>query len=190
MWHHMLTSGLALAGLLILAAAALGVASGWQSAVAQQSGRAAAISTGYGYTCALLDSGEIACWGSNRQGQRDAPAGRFHAVSAGSSHSCGLRKTGAVTCWGSNWDGQADAPTGRFNAVSAGEFHSCGLRETGAVECWGHNVRGQAAAPAGRFSAISAGGLHSCGLVSRAPSSAGVTTTLARRMRRRGASAR
>ena len=155
---------LALAALLALACAALGVSGGWEGAAAQRSERAVAISVGVEHACAVLDSGEIACWGAGGYGRTDAPAGRFSAVSAGEGHSCGLRERGAVECWGSNDYGQTDAPAGRFSAVSAGSLHSCGLRETGAVECWGRNDFGQIDAPVGRFSAVGTGQVHSCGL--------------------------
>ena len=90
-----IAGGLALAGLLALAGAALGVSGGWESAAAQRSERAVAISVGNRHTCALLDSGAIECWGENDYGQTDPPAGRFSAVSAGGEHTCGLRETSA-----------------------------------------------------------------------------------------------
>ena len=119
---------------------------------------------GQRHSCGLRETGTVECWGSNNNGQTDAPVGRFSAISAGDSYSCGLRETGAIECWGDNRDGRMNVPAGRFSAVSAGRWHICGLRETGTVVCWGYNNRGRADAPAGRFSAVSAGDEHSCGV--------------------------
>ena len=154
----------ALVALLLIAAAALGVASGWGGAEAQRSERAVAITVGGEHACALLDSGAIECWGENSAGETDAPSGTFSAVSAGGDHTCGLRTGGAIECWGLNHVGQADAPGGAFSAVSAGGGHTCGLRTGGAIECWGLNHVGQADAPGGTFSAVSAGSSLACGL--------------------------
>ena len=92
-------AGLALAALL-LTAAALGAADGWQRADAQDDRRAVAITVGHDHACALLDSGEIECWGENWADQAEPPSGRFSAVSAGGSHSCRLRESGRIECWG------------------------------------------------------------------------------------------
>ena len=157
---------LALAALLLIATLALGAAGDLRHAVAQESRWAVAITLGSDgdHACALLNSGEIECWGANLAGQTDAPAGRFSLVSAGDSHTCGLRETGEIECWGGNWAGQADAPPERFNVVSAGRFHNCGLPDSGEVKCWGWNEHGQTDTPSGRFNAVSAGRLHSCGV--------------------------
>ena len=138
-----------------------------------------AVSTGVVHSCGLRTNGEIACWGSNSDGQGNylgqatPPVGRFSAVSAGGEHTCGLRTSGEVACWGRNYDwqgnyiGQATPPAGRFSAVSAGYSHTCGLRTSGEIACWGGrpaNVEGQfetlelPTPPAGSFSAVVAGG--------------------------------
>ena len=171
MWSaRTVVGGLTLAALLLLVGIVLGVAGGWEQAEAQGGDRAVAISVGSDHACALLDSGEVECWGDNEYGQADAPGGRFSAVSAGEQHSCGLRETGAVECWGDNDYGRTDVPSGRFSAISAGPKHNCGLRETGTIQCWGGFVMGgygvlsggQLGAPSGRFSAISVGDGYSC----------------------------
>lgn len=78
---------LALAALLLFAAIALGSAGNWQHAAAQESRWAVAITLGSDgdHACALLNSGEIECWGANLAGQTDAPAGRFSMANAGDS---------------------------------------------------------------------------------------------------------
>ena len=103
------------------------------------------------------------CWGTNGQGEADAPAGEFRSVSAGSQHSCGVRVDGTITCWGSNRQGKADAPAGEFRSVSAGSQHSCGVRVDGTITCWGQSYS-RVTEPRGRFDAVSSGQRFSCGL--------------------------
>ncbi|MEZ5102370.1 MAG: hypothetical protein R3C15_21725 [Thermoleophilia bacterium] len=94
------------------------------SRVALPAGRGAeAISAGDHHTCALLDDGALACWGSDADArlgtgeasriERSTPhlvAGparrRFVAVSAGFEHPCAVADDGALLCWGSDSDGQ------------------------------------------------------------------------------------
>ena len=82
-----------------------------------------AVGAGTDHSCAIRDTGEIACWGSNRYGQIDAPEGSFIAVSAGEGYACALRDSGAVECWGDdrgyNGAGQADAPRNTTPAVQS-----------------------------------------------------------------------
>ena len=59
-----------------------------------------ALASGSYHACAIRDSGELACWGSNAWGQANAPAGRYVHVSSGDKHSCAIRENGARVCWG------------------------------------------------------------------------------------------
>lgn len=58
------------------------------------------LSVGDSHACALSDSSEIVCWGSNSSGQTDAPAGQFLQISAGKDQSCAIRRDAALGCWG------------------------------------------------------------------------------------------
>jgi cysteine-rich repeat protein len=95
-------------------------------------GRAAkAISVGAGSACAILDNGELKCWGSNQFGELGQGssvlgtdigdqngevdnllpikfgAGRtVTAVSQGGSHTCAILDNGDLTCWGNGGFGQ------------------------------------------------------------------------------------
>ena len=62
------------------------------------------------HSCAIATDDTITCWGSNRNGQTDAPAGTYKTVTAGGAHSCAIATDDTITCWGWNGDGQTDAP--------------------------------------------------------------------------------
>jgi len=154
------------------------------------SGRTAtAITAGDSHTCALLDTGQVKCWGGNGGGRLglgsttargdgasemgddlptvDLGTGRTAtAVTAGDSHTCALLDTGQVKCWGDGSFGRlglgastsigdhanemgdtlpaVDLGTGRTaTAITAANRHTCALLDTGQVKCWGYNLYGQ-----------------------------------------------
>ena len=126
-----------------------------------------AVSAGGDHTCAIRrDTGLVACWGLDDQGQATPPLGFFSTVSAGGDHTCAIRRdTGLVACWGLDDQGQATPPLGFFSTVSAGGDHTCAIRrDTGLVACWGLDDEGQSTPPLGIFTALSAGGDHTCAL--------------------------
>ena len=83
---------------------------------------AISISVGGSHACALLDDGNVRCWGNNANGKlgdgttsnRNTPTltaslgiGRTAtAIAAGDSFSCAILDDGTVKCWGSNDYGQ------------------------------------------------------------------------------------
>lgn len=174
------------------------------------------------HACALLETGEVRCWGNNRYGQlgyghtrtignAQVPTSvgvvslgaRAVQITAGKFHSCALLEDGNVRCWGSNQYGQLGSGTpGNIGddeipssvpvvelgeaalQISAGRAHTCALLAGGRVRCWGWNSSGQLGygstdnvgltnAPAsagdvevgGAVRHISAGGLHTCALL-------------------------
>ncbi|MGB2285915.1 MAG: hypothetical protein ACPH8S_03530, partial [Poseidonia sp.] len=140
---------------------------------------AVAIAAGSWHTCAILDNGDLKCWGADGDGQLgdggsntdtntpsstpiDLGTGRTAvAVSAGATHTCAILDNGDVKCWGRDNEGQlgdggsdtnintppstpVDLGTGRTAvAVSAGDYHTCAILDNGEAKCWGSNVYGQ-----------------------------------------------
>lgn len=119
--------------------------------------RASMIDCGEFFACALLDNGEIWCWGSRPEVPSQEPrlvgglSARPVQLAVGSFHACALLETGTVQCWGGNTGGalgdrtttdraDAVAAIGVNNAVlvAAGVHDSCVAIRSGEVLCWGN----------------------------------------------------
>ena len=146
------------------------------------SGRTAkAVSTGEQHACALLDNGDVKCWGYAEKGalgtgiqytnwakEASPPSTAINlgsgrtavAVTAGDWHSCAILDNGEVKCWGSPQLGvlgtgsttqshatpspAIDLGTGRTAvAISAGRQHTCAILDNGELKCWGSDNKGQ-----------------------------------------------
>jgi alpha-tubulin suppressor-like RCC1 family protein len=128
------------------------------------------IATGYEHSCAVFDTGQVNCWGTNGEGQLGVGTNNPHyapatlpngsgvrAIASGWYHTCALLRTGGVKCWGRNNEGQlGNNTTTTSNApidvsglssgviqISGGAYHTCAVLSTGAVECWGKNTSAQ-----------------------------------------------
>lgn len=141
--------------------------------------KARAVALGEDHTCAIVDTGQVRCWGDGGLGKLgtgsvqdvgdnelpssippvDLGAGRTaRAITAGEDHTCAILDTGQVRCWGRGQGGRLGygdmqnvgdnetpgsvAPvflgTGRTaRAISAGGAHTCALLDNGRVRCWG-----------------------------------------------------
>lgn len=128
------------------------------------------VASGSEHSCALLSSGQVACWGKNSYGQlgdgtninrlRPVPVSGISAatdVAVGGSHSCAILSDGSAKCWGYNGYGQLgdNSTISRNQAIAGvsgltgimslalGENHSCAQLGSGDVKCWGYNDKGQ-----------------------------------------------
>lgn len=87
------------------------------------------VSTGSSHACAVLDNGELKCWGSNAQGK----------LGLGDANARG----DAPGEMGNNLPA-VNLGTGRTaKAVAAGENHTCAILDTDEVKCWGDNYYSQ-----------------------------------------------
>ena len=148
-----------------------------------------AIAGGEFHTCAILNHGQVKCWGRNSYGQ----LGQGHkndlgdeenemgdhlpfidlgtdlaaqAITLGSSFSCAILNHGQVKCWGRNSYGQlgqghknelgdeenemgdhlpfidlgtdSEGPL-RVKTITSGDSHICALLSNDQVKCWGDN---------------------------------------------------
>ncbi len=120
-------------------------------------------------SCAVDDTGAIACWGWNETGQLGTTGvfsisgptlvpGTQHwkSVTVGWKHVCALTTTGQAWCWGNNELGQLGNATNTssavpvpvsggfvFTTITAGVDFTCGLTSSGETRCWGANDLGQ-----------------------------------------------
>ncbi len=127
------------------------------------------ISAGNEATCAVVEPGEVRCWGTNEHGafgdgttnDSDIPvavSGITNAtdVTVGVKHACATIANGTVKCWGRNSNGQLGngttidslvptTVTGITNAVFVTAYFNsnCALLATGTVKCWGQNLHGE-----------------------------------------------
>jgi hypothetical protein len=125
------------------------------------------VSAGVGYTCALLSSGTVECWGMGVKGALGdfedeasptpvAVPGLTDAtsVSAGEDDACAT-VAGGVDCWGAWLWGLSEGKgvehasatpiAGLAGPVSvvAGYGQACALLSSGGVDCWGGDLEGQ-----------------------------------------------
>lgn len=129
----------------------------------------ASVTAGEIHSCALTNTGDAYCWGSNSNGQLGIGDGTitgsntavlvagghtFASLEAGNQHTCGITTAGELFCWGDNgFDQLGDGTTtdrtsptlistGPFDLVAPGGFHTCALA-SGDISCWGANFSGQ-----------------------------------------------
>lgn len=131
--------------------------------------RAANVSAGPLFTCAVKPDTTVGCTGSNNVGQvgDGTMIGRLsltsvigvrgaRAIASGGGHACALIVGGYVKCWGYNSSGQLGdgTTTTRLTAIrvpgltgvislSAGAGHTCAVTTNRTAYCWGSNYYGE-----------------------------------------------
>jgi alpha-tubulin suppressor-like RCC1 family protein len=124
------------------------------------------------FTCALMNSGEVKCWGEtfldvNNDGIDDSgntpttvtgiPQDIVAISAGGGKYACVVSATSGVWCWGQNTSGQladgsnvdrlipvqATSLPSSIKSLSTGSNHSCAVINTGGVKCWGSNTFGK-----------------------------------------------
>lgn len=139
-------------------------------------GVATNICAGASHTCAVLEGGDLRCWGMNLGGQlgyghtenigdnefpTDEPnpvdmGGPVRDISCSSGYSCAVLETGGLRCWGVNTSGrlgygvpgnvgdtETPADAGFVNVgggaklVATGDTDACVVLTDGSVRCWG-----------------------------------------------------
>lgn len=136
---------------------------------------AVAITAGQYHTCALLDTGDVKCWGQNMYGQLGLGDTANRGDGAGEMGNA-LVHVDVGDLLGVDFD---------VESISAGLHHTCALLTTGSLKCWGRNDsaqlgledtanRGDGAGEMGNAldpvdlgllaipTAVSAGRLHTC----------------------------
>ena len=129
------------------------------------------IANGDSYSCVVLTSGAVKCWGNNALGElgdgtttnRSTPVqvigltSGVASISAGPQHTCAVLTTGAAKCWGFNGGGQLGdgTTTSRLTPVQViglasgvanianGDSYTCAVLTSGAARCWGDNSVGE-----------------------------------------------
>lgn len=130
------------------------------------------VAIGHNLTCAVLGTGKVLCWGTNRRGnqgtgnsgsQSNPPtevAGLTDItnIAVGGGGGCALRSDNTIWCWGREAHGNlgnccgpqamqvqnmGDAIGVSASTAPARGGSRCGLRMNGQVGCWGGGDRGQ-----------------------------------------------
>ena len=151
---------------------------------------ATAVALGGNYSCALLASGEVQCWGfmiyTTCSPMYGLPCefrslvpvtvsgiNTATALAVGGDHACVLLASGEVQCWGAGYRTLTPVTvTGISTAtvLAAGGNNTCALLASGEVQCWGADFYSYTApvtvSGISTATALAAGRSHMCALLS------------------------
>lgn len=127
--------------------------------------------TSQSYSCAVMDAGNVMCWGYEFYAESWEADYNFTpveatvfgsdvaALSEGNGHACFVTNAGELKCLGDNYSGELGVDpvamdysyepvtvqglSSGVSAVSAGWANTCALTSAGGVKCWGSNFCGQ-----------------------------------------------
>jgi len=132
---------------------------------------AVSISAGLDFTCALLNTGEVSCWGDNSFGifadgtttNSNVPVIANHSIgesvvsiSTPGYSVCVISSSGSISCWGesytisspngvlTNGSVSLSLDSGRYAvSIDGTNSHTCAILDNGSISCWGVNTYGQ-----------------------------------------------
>lgn len=118
------------------------------------------IGIGFNHACALVQSGDVYCWGgfAGPFAVKVTDISSVMSISVGTEYTCAVKNDGTAWCWGRNDFGQLG--DGTFNqqstpvqvlnvtgitkiSASLQGTHTCATLNTGKINCWGRNDFGQ-----------------------------------------------
>ena len=145
---------------------AAGIATCWGADIPLPAGPVHKVVLGRAHGCALMQTGELSCWGGMADDADQRSGHRFVDAASTLHTTCGVTAQGALHCFGRDL---GMPPSGhRLKQITGGADHFCALTETQQAYCWGHDTDGQLAAPEDRrFKTISAGHFHTCGITTQ-----------------------
>ena len=133
-------------------------------------GDAIDVVAGKSHSCALINGGNVKCWGGNDKGQlgngnrslSTTPVSVFglsgvSEISAGQHSTCARLSNGTAKCWGLASSGRLGNDNDTINQltpvsvigltgisqITSFDAHSCAVFNGNAIKCWGNNSYGQ-----------------------------------------------
>lgn len=124
------------------------------------------ITAGDKFTCGLLSTGKVSCWGDTSGGIAPAGAGVsnfvFSSLSARYNQVCGLRDSGQIVCWGAS----PSTHSGPYIALATGDYHTCAIKADQTLDCWSSDSDTVIEAePTGKYKGIASMNHFACALV-------------------------